>query len=92
MYRAHCAVIFAIAQLSCTIVFLQLSRGIASLFNKLKAEFPDETPEWTGASPCDDCSRLALCATRLEELATELAAEPIFRTVLTKMQCTLFQV
>jgi len=72
---------------------LQLSRGIESLFNKLRSEFADSTPEWTaGTIECDDCRRLALCAERLEQLAAELAEDPIFRPVLAKMQCTLFQV
>ena len=76
----------------CSAGVLQLSRGIECLFNKLRSEFPDTTPEWTGAIECDDCRRLAMCAERLEQLSAELAEEPIFRPVLAKMQCTLFQV
>jgi len=70
----------------------QISRGVESLFNKLRAEFEDTSPEWTGAVECDDCSRLALCVARLELLSVELSEQPVFREILAKMQCTLFQV
>jgi len=71
---------------------VQISRGIESLYNKLRSEVPGSTPEWTGAVECDDCSRLALCAARLERMSTELAEEPVFRGVHAKLMCSLFQV
>jgi len=71
---------------------VQISRGIESLYNKLRSAFKDSKPEWTGAAECDDCSRLALCAARLEQMSTELAEEPDYRGVHAKLMCTLFQV
>jgi len=70
----------------------QISRGIESLFNKLRAELQDPAPEWTASVDCNDCRRLALCTARLEQLIRDMSKESIFRDIIAKMQCTLFQV
>jgi len=74
-----------------------MSRGVESLFNKLRSQL--EEPGAAGAGPgegaaakCDDCSRLSMCATRLDRLVAQLADEPVFRDVIAKMQCMQFQV
>jgi len=66
---------------------------VESLYNKLRSQLEDDEDETlSGAADCDDCTRLTLCAKRLELLIDQLADEPFFRDVVTKMQCTLFQV
>ena len=70
-----------------------MSRGVEALFNKLRRQLANSSPELTGAGvSCDDCTRLTLCAARLERLFSELADQHVFRDILAKMQCTLFQV
>ena len=54
---------------------------------------PEQLPKWKAAAvECDDCTRLSLCAERLEEMAVELSMDPAFREILAKMRCTVFQV
>jgi len=75
-----------------TCLTAQISSGVESLFNKLRSTLKDSSPEWTGDIECDACTRLSLCAARLERLNDELADETVFRDILAKMHCTLFQV
>ena len=86
----HVCVCVCVCLFSCD---TQISRGIESLYNKLRSEFEEPSPtEPTSAVECDDLKRLSLCSTHLHQMAVSLADQPFFREILPKLQCTLFQV